>query len=372
MTDLFSPISLGRLNLKNRLFMAPLTRGRADKERAPQSFVADYYAQRASVGLIISEATAVSAEGAGWLNAPGIYSDRQKAAWAPVTRKTKDAGAPMFMQIWHMGRQVHPAYIENNTPVAPSAIAGEGALPGPDGVSRPFATPRALETGEVPLRVEQFVDAARAAVEAGFMGVEIHAANGFLIEQFLRDGSNKRTDKYGGTLAKRARFLFDVVDSVSAAIGSDRVGVRISPTAILWGLTDSNLEATYKFAVKGLNERGLAYLHVLEPPAGSGHPLASEHPAMGGKIRDWYDGVIVLNGGYTRGTAQAALKSGLGDVVAFGTPLIANPDFVRRARFGLPLADPNPDLFYTNGREGYTDYPPYRGEDDADTVADAA
>ncbi len=354
---LFDPIRIGSRDLDNRVIMAPLTRGRADRDRVPQDFVAEYYAQRASVGLIVSEATAVSQEGAGWLNAPGIYSQAQKDSWANVTSAANSAGAPMFMQIWHMGRQVHPAYLGDELPVAPSAIAGEGALPGPDGVEREFVVPRALETEEVRERVDQFIAAARSAVDAGFAGVEIHAANGFLIEQFLRDGANTRTDRYGGSIENRARFFHEVVEGCVAEVGPDAVGVRISPTAVLWGLDDSDLEATYKYAIQGLNRFSIAYLHLLEPPASSGHALASDYPAMAPKIRDWFDGTLILNGGYTRESAQKALREGAGDAVAFGSPLIANPDFVARMAKGFPLAEANPELFYTNGREGYLDYP---------------
>ena len=296
---LFTPMHIGGREIKNKILMAPLTRGRADQDRVPQSFVADYYAQRASVGLIISEATAVSAEGAGWRNAPGIYTRAQQQSWDRVTSAAAAAGAPMFMQIWHMGRQVHPAYIGDQPPVAPSAIAGEGALPGPDGVERPFVVPRALELDEVAVRVDQFVDAAKAAVNAGFAGVEIHAANGFLIEQFMRDGANQRKDKYGGSIENRNRFLFEVVDGCIEAIGADRVGVRFSPTAILWGLADSNHEALYKHAAKGLSDRKIAYLHLLEPPAGTDHFLSSKLAPLAPKFRGWFSGVLVLNGGYT-------------------------------------------------------------------------
>ena len=371
-TSLFDPIQIGDSQLKNRFVMAPMTRGRADKDRVPQAFVADYYAQRASVGLIVSEATAVSEEGAGWLNAPGIYTNAQRTAWTNVTRAARDAGAPMFMQIWHMGRQVHPAYLEGKAPVAPSAIAGEGALPGPDGVEHPFVVPRALETSEIPERVNQFVQAAQDAVSAGFAGVEIHAANGFLIEQFLRDGANKRTDKYGGSIENRARFLFEVVDGCIAAIGAGRVGVRVSPTAVLWGLGDSDLEATYKVAIEGLNDRGIAYLHVLEPPAGTDHFLSSKLPEMAPKIRNWFQGDLILNGGYTRETAARALRNGDADAIAFGGPLIANPDFVERVKTGRPLAEANADLFYTNEEFGYTDYPAYGEENSERVTANAA
>ena len=370
--SLFEPMRVGDTALKNRVIMAPLTRGRADGNRVPQDFVADYYAQRAGVGLLIAEATAVSEEGAGWLNAPGIYTDAQQQAWRAVTKAAREAGAPMFVQIWHMGRQVHPAYLDGTLPVAPSAIAGEGEIPGPDGVVRPFATPRALELNEISARVQQFVDAAKAAVHAGFEGVEVHAANGFLIEQFLRDGANKRQDRYGGSRANRARFLFEVVDGCIEAIGRDRVGVRISPTAVLWGLDDSNLEDTYEVAVKGLSERSIAYLHVLEPPAGTDHFLSSERPEMAPKIREWFNGTLILNGGYTRETAQAALREGKADAIAFGSPLIANPDFVTRLQRGHPLATPNAELFYTNGREGYVDYPPYSSATQNSAVANAA
>ncbi len=368
---LFEPMQLGAISLKNRVAMAPLTRGRADKDRAPQAFVADYYAQRASVGLIIAEATAVSQEGAGWRNAPGLYTEKQQQAWRHVTDAARAAGAPMFVQIWHMGRQVHPDFLDGQQPVAPSAIVGEGEIAGPDGVARPFVMPRALETDEIPERVQQFVRAAEAAVASGFEGVEIHAANGFLIEQFLRDGANRRKDKYGGSRENRARFLFEVVDACAAAIGRDRIGVRISPTAILWGLDDSNLEQTYKVAVEGLSERNIAYLHVLEPPAGTDHFLSSERPPLAPKIRRWFNGTLILNGGYTRETAQRALNSGAADAIAFGSPMIANPDFVTRIQRGYPLAAANPDLFYTNDREGYVDYPPYSSSDEG-TVANAA
>lgn len=355
--SLFDKVSIGSTVLSNRIAMAPLTRGRADANRIPKDIVADYYAQRASAGLIIAEATAVSKEGAGWLNAPGIYSDTQIAAWKKVTQATRNAGAPIFLQIWHMGRQVHPAYLEDQLPVAPSAVAGEGALPGPDGVERPFVVPRALSLEEIPERVEQFAQASGNAIEAGFAGVEIHAANGFLIEQFLRDGANKRTDRYGGSIENRARFLFEIVDACIDAISAKRVGVRISPTAVLWGLTDSSLEDTYRYVTEGLSRRNIAYLHVLEPRADSGHALSGNVSELAPKIRQWFNGRLILNGGFTRETAKTAIINGQADVIAFGAPFIANPDFVERIKVGAPLTPPRQEFLYTNDAEGYSDYP---------------
>lgn len=351
MPTLFDPITLGDYELKNRILMAPLTRGRTGSKGVPNRMVAEYYAQRAQAGLLITEATAINAQGRGWRNAPGIYTDEQVAGWRGVAEAVHARGGRIFMQIWHMGRTVLPEYANGERPIAPSAVKAEGGLPGKDGSRRPFATPRAITIPEIKSTVADFARAAERAVEAGFDGVEIHAANNFLVDSFLRDGTNRRQDEYGGAIENRARFLIEVVEAVTGAIGAGKVGVRLSPTNDYFGISDSEPHVTFPNVAEMLNRFDLAYLHVLEPqPASDTAPVAH-------LIRAAYDGTIIMNGGFDLQSGNGALGAGEADAIAFGVPFIANPDLVERYRYNLPLTDSDPETYYTPGRPGYADYP---------------
>ncbi len=357
MTNLFDPIRVGRLTLPNRIIMPPLTRGRAGPAGVPDALVADYYSQRASAGLLIAEATAVNREGDGWPGAPGLYTDAQASGWRMVADAVHAAGGRIFVQLWHMGRTVVAQDLDGARPLAPSEIAATGEQRGKDGVRMPFAVPRAMTQGDIDRTVADFARAAERAIEAGLDGVEIHAANSYLVDSFLRDGTNRRDDAYGGAPENRARFLVEIVDAVSRAIGADRVGVRLSPTNAVYGIADTKPGTTFTTVARMLNSFGLAYLHVLEPELGSGHPMATSLAPVAPLIRAAFDGPLILNGGDDRARAETAIAAGAADAVAFGTPFIANPDLVTRFSHDLPLAAPDPARFYTPGAAGYTDYP---------------
>lgn len=356
--SLFDPISLGQFTLKNRILMAPMTRGRSDALGAPEPYVADYYAQRAEAGLIITEAVAVNELGHGWPGAPGLYTDHHQEAWARVAEAIHRQGGHVFMQLWHMGAAVIPDHIGGAQPVAPSPIVAKGEIPNRAGVPTAFVTPKALSTDEISAIVEDFADSAERAIAAGIDGIEIHAGNCFLIDQFLRDGMNQRTDRYGGSVENRARFLLEVTDAIVARIGAGRVGVRISPTNAVFGISDRDPEAIFTYVARALSERNLAFLHVLEPSNDSDSFMATETPTLAGKIRQAYTGLLILNGGLTRESGTQALADGRADAIAYGTPFIANPDLVSRFRNDLALAEPDPSTFYTPGEKGLTDYPP--------------
>jgi N-ethylmaleimide reductase len=351
--DLFSPLQLGALALPNRIVMAPMTRNRAGPGNVPGALAAEYYQQRASAGLIVSEATQVSPQGVGYPGTPGIHSLDQVAGWRRVTDVVHAEGGRIFLQLWHVGRISHPSLQPDGTlPVAPSAIAAKGdafTASGP----QPFVTPRALETAEIPGVVAQFEAGARHALAAGFDGVEIHAANGYLVDQFLRDGSNHRTDRYGGSLENRARFLLEVTEAVAGVWGPGRVGVRISPQGDFNSMSDSDPRATFGHAALALSPLGLAYLHVVEPagalPEGA-RPLAPDLKAA-------FEGPLMVNGGYTRPLAEAALARGEADLVSFGASFLANPDLPLRLAHNAPLNTPDPATFYGGTERGYTDYP---------------
>ena len=353
MTNLFDPIRVGRLTLPNRIIMAPLTRGRTGAEGVPSKLVAEYYAQRAEAGLLISEATAINAQGRGWRNAPGIYNDAQVAGWRGVAEAVHARGGRIFMQIWHMGRTVLPEYANGDRPVAPSEVKADGGMLDQDGNRRQFVMPRAITIPEIKGTVAGFARAAERAVEAGMDGVEIHGANNFLVDSFLRDGTNRRKDEYGGPIENRARFLIEVVDAVSHAIGIDRVSVRLSPTNSYFGISDFEPHVTFPGVAALLNRFNLAYLDILESKPENG--IAPVAPL----IRDAYKGTLIKNGGYDQRSGSDALAAGEADAIAFGTPFIANPDLVDRFRHRLPLDAPDPNTFYTPGAAGYTDYPAY-------------
>lgn len=355
--SLLDPVKLGALDLRNRIFMAPLTRARSGAQGIPGELVAEYYRQRATAGLIIGEATAVARRGHAWPGAPGVYTDAQQAGWRQVTDAVHAEGGRMFLQLFHMGWASLPDHIEGQLPLAPSAVTAQGEIPNKDGVPTPFPTSVEMTLDDIAEARQAFVDAAKRSIAAGMDGVEIHAANSFLIDEFLRDGTNKRTDHYGGSIENRARFLLEVVDETIAAIGADKTAVRISPTNAVFGIADSDPKALFTHVARELSTRDLAYLHVLEPANDSGSFMATEVPAVAADVRAAYDGFLILNGGLDAASGAAAIDAGKADAIAFGSLYISNPDLVERIAGGLDLTPPNPDTFYTPGPEGYTDYP---------------
>src|SRR5271167_3903506 len=354
--DLFAPFKLGPLTLPNRIVMAPMTRNRAGPGNVPGPLNATYYAQRASAGLIVSEATQVSPQGVGYPATPGVHSDEQVAGWKLVTDAVHKAGGRIFLQLWHVGRISHPSLQPGGAlPVAPSAIAPAGQAMTYDGM-KAFVTPRALETAEIPGIVEDFRRGARNAKAAGFDGVELHGANGYLIDQFLRDSANKRTDRYGGSAANRARFLVEVTEAINGEWGADRVGVRLSPTNPFNDVADSDPAATFATAAGELNRFGLAYLHIVEPAA-SDPVAAGEMPDLRFFRKIWH-GALIGNKGYDLQRANAVIRDGIADLVSFAALFLANPDLPERFRRGGPLNAPDRKTFYGGAAAGYTDYPP--------------
>ncbi|PWC53584.1 alkene reductase [Azospirillum sp. TSO22-1] len=356
--DLFTPVRVGAFELPNRIAMAPMTRSRAGEGNAPTPLMAEYYAQRASAGLIISEATQVNDTAQGYPSTPGVHTNTQAAGWRRVTEAVHAKGGRIFVQLWHVGRISHPIFQPNGAPpVAPSAIAAAGELYTGEGM-KPFPVPRALETAEIPGLVRDFAEAAKRAVyDAGFDGVEIHGANGYLIDQFLRDGTNKRTDAYGGSIENRARFLLEIVEATVAAIGADRVGVRLSPNGTFNDMRDSDPVALFTHVAKALSTFNLAYLHVIEGIDGP-MTLPAGAPAVASQLRAAFKGTFIINGGYyTRAAADAVLAKGEADLVSIGIPFIANPDLPARLKLGAPLAEGDKASFYGGTEKGYTDYP---------------
>ena len=353
--DLFTPVSLGRHALPNRIVMAPLTRNRAGEGNIPRAMNAEYYAQRASAGLIISEASQVSPQGVGYPLTPGIHSQEQVAGWRLVTDAVHQRGGLIFLQLWHVGRISHPSLQpDGQLPVAPSALRPEGEAVTYQGL-QPFVTPRALGSDELPGIVEQFRAAARNALAAGFDGVEIHAANGYLLDQFLRDGSNHRTDAYGGARENRTRLLCEVTDAVADVWGADRVGVRISPLNPFNSIYDSDPDQTFRYVAHRLQAFGLAYLHVVESASDGVH--TSDQQVDWRSLRATFGGLYMANGGYDRERANTALASGSADLISFGTLFLANPDLPERFSSGADLNAPDPETFYGGDARGYLDYP---------------
>jgi N-ethylmaleimide reductase len=345
---LLTPFRRGSMNLANRVVMAPMSRNRADAHDAAHALTATYYAQRATAGLIVTEASPIAPGARTALRAPGIYSVQQIDGWRLVTRAVHDAGGTIFIQLWHAGRISHSTMQpDGQAPAAPSPIAPQGSV-GTGAGTYAFETPRALAAAEIAEIVSQFGAAARNAKLAGFDGVEIHAANGYLIDQFLRDGANRRSDSYGGTIANRVRFLLDAIDAVTAVWSGDRVGVRLSPASSLNGMADSDPQATFGHAVDALSRRRLAFLHADE---------TTDVPFDWAAFRRRYGGIYIANGGYDRARAAAAIASGHADLVSFGRLYLANPDLVARFRADAPLNPPDRSTFYGGDRRGYTDYP---------------
>jgi N-ethylmaleimide reductase len=355
-SKLFQPVTVGAWKLRNRIAMAPLTRCRAIRETlAPQPMNAVYYGQRATAGLIISEATQICPEGQGYFDTPGIYSDAQVAGWREVTKTVHAKNGTMLCQLWHVGRISHPSMQPGGgLPVAPSAIKPKGKAFTPNDGLQEMPTPRALETSELPGIVGQYVHAAKKAREAGFDGIEIHGANGYLLDQFMRDSANHRSDAYGGSIENRARLTLEVVDALVPVWGKDRTGIRLSPVSPANDISDSNPQALFGYVVEQLNKRGIAYIHMIEGSTGrernlDGFDFVAARKAFGG--------AYIANNGYDRDLAIKAVDEGRADMVAFGKPYIANPDLAARLEQNAPLNKPDSKLFYGGGEHGYTDYP---------------
>ncbi len=347
MATLFDPIKVGALELPNRVIMSPLTRCRAEAGRVPGELMVEYYRQRAGAGLIISEATSVTPMGVGYPDTPGIWNDAQVAGWRRVTDAVHAAGGRIVLQLWHVGRISDPIYLDGELPVAPSAIqpAGHVSLVRPE---KPYVTPRALESDEIPAIVDAYRQGAINAREAGFDGVEIHGANGYLLEQFLLDGTNQRTDRYGGSLENRARLLLEVTDAAIDVWGADRVGVHLSPRADAHDMSDSNRTETYSYVARALGERGIAFICAREKAGPD---------SLGPQLKQLFGGVYIANEQFDGALANDWIESGKADAVAFGVPYIANPDLVERLRTGAELNTPDANTFYASGPQGYTDYP---------------
>lgn len=365
---LFEPYNLGHIRLKNRIVMPPMTRSRAGKGEVATELMEEYYAQRASAGLIISEGTPISIQGRGYAWTPGIYTPEQIEGWKKVTGAVHAKGGKIFAQLWHVGRVSHTSLQENGqSPVAPSAILAEGvkvflAKEGKDAVSGQgdmvqHSMPRELTIPEIQQIVRDFVQAAKNAMKAGFDGVELHGANGYLIEQFVDSQTNLRTDGYGGTVDKRLRFLKEVLTAVADAIGADKVGIRQAPLTTLMGAVDDNPEETYLTAAKIFNEIGIAYIHIAEADWENTPVMAVEFKEAYRKI---FKGAMIYSGKYTTQRAEEALQNGWADLIGFGRPFIANPDLPYRLQNELPLNDPAYEKFFGGGAEGYTDYPFYK------------
>lgn len=346
-SSLLSPIQIGAWKLPNRLIMAPLTRCRASDGRVPNAMMAEYYAQRATAGLIISEATSITPMGVGYPDTPGIWSDDQVEGWKLVTEAVHEAGGRIILQLWHVGRVSDPVYLDGELPVAPSAIAPKGHV----SLIRPekaFVTPRALETDEIPGVIEAYRKGAENAKRAGFDGVEIHGANGYLLDQFLQDSTNVRTDEYGGSIENRARLMLEVVDAVTGVWGADRVGLHLAPRCDSHGMGDSDPAATFGYIARETGRRKLAFLFARE---------GLEEPRIGPQMKEAFGGVFIANQQLTQEDGETLLAAGEADAISWGQQFIANPDLVRRFAEGAELNEPNPATYYGDGPEGYTDYP---------------
>jgi len=348
MATLFDPITIGDLTLPNRIFMSPLTRSRAvGSARVPNALMVEYYRQRASAGLILSEATAVMPQGVGYADTPGIWSAEQVEGWKQVTQAVHAEGGRIFLQLWHVGRISDPIFLDGQPPVAPSAIAASGhvSLVRPQ---RPYPTPRALALDELPGIVAAFRQGAENALAAGFDGVEVHGANGYLLDQFLQDGSNKRDDAYGGSIENRARLMLEVTDACVSVWGAARVGMHLAPRGDAHSMGDSDLAATFGYVARELGRRRIAFLCARE---------AVGPDRLGPQLKQTFGGIYIANENLTGASASQLLADGDADAVAFGRLFIANPDLPERLRRNAPLNEPRPDTFYFSGAEGYTDYP---------------
>jgi 2,4-dienoyl-CoA reductase-like NADH-dependent reductase (Old Yellow Enzyme family) len=347
MSSLLDPVTVGAWHLPNRVFMSPLTRCRSSEGRVPNAMMAEYYRRRASAGLIISEATSVSAMGVGYPNTPGIWSPEQVAGWKLVTKAVHEAGGRILLQLWHVGRVSDPVYLNGELPVAPSAIAPSGhvSLVRPE---KKFVTPRALRTDEIPGIVEEYRQGARNALNAGFDGVELHCANGYLLDQFLQDSSNQRTDEYGGSIENRARLMLEATDAAIGIWGADRVGVHLAPRGDAHGMGDSNPLATFSYVARELGKRCIAFICAREALGAN---------RIGPELKKAFGGPWVANERFTKASGEQVLAAGEADAVAFGVLFIANPDLPQRLAAGAALNEPDNKTFYADGPAGYTDYP---------------
>jgi len=345
--NLFDPIQIGDLKLPNRIFMAPLTRCHAIDRRIPNELMVEYYAQRASAGLIFSEATSVTPMGVGYPNTPGIWSKEQVDGWKKITSAVHKEGGKILLQLWHVGRISDPVYLNGELPVAPSAIkpAGHVTLVRP---KRDFVTPRALDIKEIPGIIEAYAQGARNAKEAGFDAVEVHGANGYLLDQFLQDKTNKRTDAYGGPIENRARLMLEVIDAVVSVWGKGKVGMHLAPRGDSNDMGDSNPKAAFGYVAQELGRRKIAFICVRESVGPN---------RLGPELKKIFGGIYIANEGFTKESAQAALDAGEADAIAFGKQFIANPDLPARFAQNASLNAPDPNTFYGSGKEGYTDYP---------------
>lgn len=350
MSKLLEPLKLGSLTLPNRVIMAPLTRARATASRIPNDLMAEYYAQRATAGLILTEATSVDPMGVGYADTPGIWSEAQVEGWKKITKAVHDKGGRIFMQLWHVGRISDPMFLDGKQPVAPSAIAAPGHV----SLVRPqkeYVVPRALELNEIPGIIAAYKKGAENAKAAGFDGVELHGANGYLLDQFLQDGTNKRTDEYGGPIENRARLMLEVVDAVISVWGADKVGVHISPRGDSHDTTDSNPKKTFTYLAEQLGKRRIAFIFAREYVSAD---------SLGPKIKKAFGGVYIANEKFTKEEANKIIEAGDADAVSFGVPFISNPDLVLRLAENLPLNETNFATLYAKGAEGYSDYPFYK------------
>ncbi|MFZ2314406.1 MAG: alkene reductase [Gammaproteobacteria bacterium] len=355
-SDLFQPVTLGPLTLTNRITMAPLTRSRAGKGDTPRALNAEYYAQRATAGLIISEATQISQQGKGYAFTPGIYSEEQVAGWQLVTKAVHEKGGHIFAQLWHVGRISHPdLQIDGQLPVAPSAIKPAGQAFTETGF-KPMVTPRALELSEIPGIIEQYVHAAKCAKKAGFDGIEIHAANGYLLDQFLRDKTNHRNDQYGGSITNRIRLTLEVIKAVTEVWDSQRVGIRLAPVSPANDIADSAPMELFSYLIDQLNHFHLAYIHCIEGVTIGPRDIPKNFNFK--TLRELFNGKYIANNGYDLALALEARRENLADLICFGRPFIANPDLVKRLETGAPLApEASKDTWYGGDAHGYTDWP---------------
>ena len=347
MPTLLDPLQIGALTLRNRIIMAPLTRKRAGDERVPNALMAKYYSERASAGLILTEATSVTPQGVGYAATPGIWSQEQVAGWKLVTEAVHAAGGKIFLQLWHVGRVSDPIFLNGELPVAPSAIAPQGhvSLVRPE---RPFVTPRALELAEIPGIVDAYRKGAENARAAGFDGVQVHGANGYLLDQFLQDSTNQRTDAYGGPIENRARLMLEVVDACIEVWGASRVGMHLAPRGDAHTMGDSDAAATFGYVARELGKRKIAFIAARE---------ALGDNRLGPQLKAAFGGPYIANEKFTKESAQKVLDAGEADAVAWGQLFIANPDLPRRFELDAPLNQPNPSTYYAEGETGYTDYP---------------
>ena len=353
MASLFDPLELGALRIPNRIVMAPLTRARAGRDAIPTAIMAEYYGQRASAGLIISEATGISREGLGWPNAPGLWSSAQVKGWKPVTQAVHSAGGRIVAQLWHMGRLVHPD-LGGGTPVSSSAITAPGDAHTYEG-KKPYVEPRAATEGDIRRILTSYVAAARNAIAAGFDGVQIHGANGYLVDQFLRNGANRRADRYGGWIENRLRFMTEVIEAVGAEIGIERVGIRFSPNILVQGVEDSDPITLFTAVAQRLEDLRVPWIELREahrPTSAGAVPTAP----VSADMRALYSGKILLNSDYDGPTARARMAEGIADGISIGRPFISNPDLVHRIAVGAPLTTGDTATFYSGGPEGYVDY----------------